>query len=376
MNYDSAASTHNHTRTGAAGRNPLDTAGFFVCSVRPFYMSNRNGILAGGNWIVDAVKIIDVWPQQDTLANILSTSKGTGGSPFNILVDIALMGASFPLAAAGLAGNDELGDWIVDVCKKNGVNTAALLRSADAPTSFTDVMTVQSTGRRTFFHARGANAQLGPEHFDFSKTQARIFHLGYLLLLDRLDGPSATHGTVAAEVLAAASAAGLKTSIDCVSEDSDRFAQIVLPTLKYVDYCIMNEFEAGRCTGRKVHNAEGKLDRTELRAAMQSLLDAGVRERVVVHFPDGGVALGRDGKWDEHGSVALPASGYIVGAAGAGDAFAAGVLLGWHEGRPMAEQLRYGVCAAAANLSDETCTGGLRPLAECLMLGEQFGFRG
>lgn len=338
-------------------------------------MSNRNGILAGGNWIVDAVKIIDVWPQQDTLANIFSTSKGTGGSPFNILVDIALMGASFPMAAAGLVGNDEHGNWIIDVCKSHGIDTGALLRSKDAATSFTDVMTVKATGRRTFFHARGANAQLGPEHFDFAGSTARIFHLGYLLLLDRLDGPSATHGTVAAEVLAAASAAGLKTSIDCVSEDSDRFAKIVMPSLKYVDYCIMNEFEAGRCTGRKVHN-DGKLDRSELRAAMQALLDAGVRERVVVHFPEGGVALGRDGKWDEHGSVHLPESGYIKGAAGAGDAFAAGVLLGWHEGRPVSEQLRYGVCAAAANLSDETCTGGLRPLAECLAIGEKFGFRG
>ena len=86
-------------------------------------MSNRTGILAGGNWIVDAVKIIDVWPQQDTLANILSTSKGTGGSPFNILVDIALMGATFPLSAAGLTGNDELGSWIVEVCKQNGIDT-------------------------------------------------------------------------------------------------------------------------------------------------------------------------------------------------------------------------------------------------------------
>ena len=109
---------------------------------------------------------------------------------------------------------------------------------------------------------------------------------------------------------------------------------------------------------------------------MLALLDAGVRERVVVHFQEGGVALGRDGKWDEHGSVHLPESGYIKGAAGAGDAFAAGVLLGWHEGRPVSEQLRYGVCAAAANLSDETCTGGLRPLAECLAIGEKFGFRG
>ena len=38
----------------------------------------RTGILAGGNWIVDAVKIIDIWPQQDSLANIHHTAKGTG----------------------------------------------------------------------------------------------------------------------------------------------------------------------------------------------------------------------------------------------------------------------------------------------------------
>ena len=61
--------------------------------------TSRNGIIAGGNWIVDAVKMVDVWPQQDTLANILSTAKGSGGSPFNILVDLALLGAKFPLGA-------------------------------------------------------------------------------------------------------------------------------------------------------------------------------------------------------------------------------------------------------------------------------------
>ena len=349
----------------------------FVASLRahfPEHMSNsRNGILAGGNWIVDAVKMIDVWPQQDTLANISATTKGSGGSPFNILVDIAILGAKFPLSGAGLVGDDDNGRWILELCRKHGIDCAALQKTSAAPTSFTDVMTVQSTGRRTFFHARGSNALLDASHFDFTRTTARVFHLGYLLLLDRLDGPSATHGTVAAEVLARAQAAGLKTSIDCVSEDSDRFAKIVTPALKHVDYCIMNEFEAGRCTGKKVRNGD-QLDRTELRAAMKALLDAGVRERVVVHFPEGGCALGHDGQWAEHGSVNLPA-GYVKGAAGAGDAFGAGVLLGWHDGQSVVEQLRNGVCAAAANLSDETCTGGLKPLAECLAIGGRYGFR-
>jgi sugar/nucleoside kinase (ribokinase family) len=106
-------------------------------------------------------------------------------------------------------------------------------------------------------------------------------------------------------VLARAREAGLKTSIDVVSEDSDRFAKIVLPTLPHVDLCIMNEFEAGRATARKVRVGEN-LDRSELRAAMQRLLEAGVRERVVVHFPEGGCALDRAGQWTEHGSVNLP----------------------------------------------------------------------
>ena len=334
----------------------------------------RTGLLSGGNWIVDAVKLIDVFPQQDALANIRSVSRGAGGSPFNILVDLAIMGATFPLRGAGLIGDDENGRWIRDLCAAQRIDTTRLLTSRDAATSFTDVMTVQSTGRRTFFHARGANALLGPEHFEFTGETAKHFHYGYLLLCDRMDEPSASHGVVAAEVLERASAAGMKVSIDCVSEDSDRFPRIVRPTLKHVDYCIMNEFEAGRVTGRRVKH-DDKINMTELRDAMQALLDEGVRDRVIVHYPEGACALGRDGKWHEHGSIRLP-EGYIKGAAGAGDAFAAGVLLGWHDELPVETQLRYGVCAAAANLRDETCTGGLMSLADCLALGEKYGYRG
>src|SRR3954470_17356300 len=112
----------------------------------------RNGILGGGNWIVDAVKIVDTWPQQDALANILSESKGTGGSPFNVLMDIAIMGAQMPLYALGLVGDDQNGEWITQQCQKHGIDTASLQVSRQSSTSYTDVFTVQSTGRRTFFH--------------------------------------------------------------------------------------------------------------------------------------------------------------------------------------------------------------------------------
>ena len=332
-----------------------------------------SGILAGGNWIIDHVKIIDTWPVQDSLANIFSTTNGTGGSPYNILVDLAKMGAPIPLSAVGLVGKDADGEIILADCAKYKIDATAMQQTDQATTSYTDVMTVQGTGRRTFFHARGANALLDSSHFDFTKTNAKLFHLGYLLLLDKLDSASPTHGTVAAEVLARAQAAGLKTSIDLVSEDSDRFAKVVLPALKHVDLCVMNEFEAGRVTGQRIRTDDG-LDRTALVAAMKQLLAEGVREQVIVHFPEGGAVLGHDGQFHEHASVKLPES-YIKGAAGAGDAFTAGVLFGWHEGLPVKEWLRYGVCAAAANLANETCTDGMLPIERCLEIGERYGFR-
>ena len=53
----------------------------------------RHGLLAGGNWIIDQVKLVDVYPQREQLANIRSQHQGTGGAPYNVLVDLAKLGA-------------------------------------------------------------------------------------------------------------------------------------------------------------------------------------------------------------------------------------------------------------------------------------------
>src|SRR6185295_13132395 len=116
----------------------------------------RRGILAGGNWIIDQVKIIDVYPQREQLGNILSQSPGTGGAPYNTLIDLAKSGAPFPLTGAGLVGEDALGEQILAHCREHKIDTRFIRTTDEAPTSYTDVMTEQATGRRTFFHARGA----------------------------------------------------------------------------------------------------------------------------------------------------------------------------------------------------------------------------
>ena len=277
------------------------------------------------------------------------------------------------MSGAGLVGRDALGTHILNDCAAHGVNTKFLRQTAEASTSYTDVFTVQKTGQRTFFHARGANALWDAKDLDFTKTKARLFHLGYLLLLDRLDVVAKDGTTLAAKVLAVAQAAGLKTSIDVVSEASDRFKAVVTTSLKHVDFAVMNEYEAGQITGFKIRDG-GKLDTVSLRHAAGSILQVGVRELVVIHFPEGCFARSRTGRDHWQSSLKVPDKA-IAGTAGAGDAFCAGLLVGLHEGWELQRSLLTGVCAAAMSLTDPTCTGGMKPLDQVLALAKKWGFR-
>lgn len=331
----------------------------------------RSGVLGGGNWIIDQVKMIDVFPQPEQLANISRESLGTGGAPYNVLVNLSKLGAPFRLYGAGLVGKDSLGQRIIQHCKEQKIDTRHLTATHDAITSYTDVMTEVKGGRRTFFHHRGANALWQGDKLDFEAIRARIFHLGYLLLLDSLDQTDRRYGTKAAALLARAQAAGMKTSVDVVSEDSDRFGKLVTPALQYVDYCILNELEAGKTTGFTIRQPDGTLDAVALRHSAGALLQSGVREVVAIHFPEGGFARTRDGKDFWQSSLKLPAK-YVAGTAGAGDAFCAGMLFGLHEAWDLQKCLLTGVCAAAASLSDPTCTNGVKSLDAALALAKKY----
>ncbi len=335
--------------------------------------NGRCGLLAGGNWIIDQVKLIDVYPEPEQLGNIQGQFEGTGGAPFNVLIDLAKSGAPFPLYGAGLVGKDTLGEQILGICRQYKVDTRYLAATSKAPTSYTDVMTEKAGGRRTFFHARGANALWRGDNIDFSKTKALIFHLGYLLLLDALDQPDSKFGTKAARLLATAREHGLRTSVDVVSENSDRFAALVNPALRQVDYCILNEIEAGKTTGFKIRDGN-RLDTVAARHAAGALLQQGVRELVVIHFPEGAFARTRNGQETWQSSLRLPDT-WIAGTAGAGDAFCAGVLLGLHEGWEVQRCLLTGVCIAAASLADPTCTAAVKSLKTSLALARKYGFR-
>jgi sugar/nucleoside kinase (ribokinase family) len=340
--------------------------------------AERHGIAGAGNWIIDRIYICDCWPQEEALANILEEGRGTGGAPYNCLVDLARFGPPpggrpIPLEAIGLVGSDADGEFIRRSMADLGVDTTALTATNAAPTSHTLVCVAKPTGRRTFFHNRGANNHFAPEHVPVERIRARLVHVGYLLLLDRFDEPDPEYGTAAARLLARLQAAGIETSIDVVSEDSRRFPQIVKPALRYADYAILNEFEAGRTTGHELR-PDHKPDPKAIRASARELLRLGVRQLVCLHMPEGGYVLTAAGKEYWQPSLTLP-EGYIRSGAGAGDAFCAGVLYGLHERWKIERSLKLAVCAAAVCLSDATCTAAACSLAETMKLAEKYPYR-
>jgi sugar/nucleoside kinase (ribokinase family) len=333
--------------------------------------SKRVGIAAGGNWIVDRVKLVDCLPGPGMLANVRSETLSTGGAPSNVLADLARLRAPFPLVGVGIVGDDSDGRFIAGKFRALGVDVSNLVVTRDAQTAFTDVMNIEGAGQRVFFHMRGANALFGPEHVNVRALSCRIFHLGYLLLLDRMDERDAEFGTVAARFLAALQSAGILTSVDVVSEQSDRFRTIVPPALKHTDYLILNEIEASRAVGRTVRDEKGNLDGAALIDVVEALFERGRMRLVTVHMPEGVYVRDAAGNRYAAGSLSLPPE-FIKGVVGAGDAFCAGMLYGLHEGWDHARAAHLGNCCAAACLSEPGATEGVGTVAEVLELGKRY----
>ncbi|WP_088283660.1 carbohydrate kinase family protein [Kineosporia sp. A_224] len=336
----------------------------------------RAGVLCAGCIVVDAAKVVDVWPTPERLAMIESVNLSTGGPGLNMAVDLARLGAPFPVGLAGVVGDDDHGRFVLDECAAVGVGTGGVRVTADAATSFTDAMVLKGSGVRTFFHHAGANDLLVPDDVPLGASSARVFHCGSPGIHAAMDTVDAAGDTGWVRLLRAAQTAGLRTNLELVGLDALRLRDLARPCLPHLDYLVVNEVEASATAGVEVKavGVDGAVDWAGIEAAARGCLDLGVGRLVVVHCPAGAVAVAKDGTVHRHGSVRLPPE-VIRNATGAGDAFAAGVVLGLHEDLPVEDCLRLGVCAAAANLQGAGTSDGVVPAADCLALGTRYGYR-
>ncbi|WP_144243042.1 carbohydrate kinase family protein [Citrobacter sp. S-77] len=326
-------------------------------------MMERRGIIAAGNMLVDHVHQIVQWPERGWLAEITRSERATGGAPLNVLLTLAKMHTGLPLQAVGLIGQDSDGDYIMAMLEQYHVNRQHVQRTTSAPTSMSQVMT-DPGGQRTFFHSPGANRLLDLPAFGALDTSMKIFHLGYLLLLDSLDMPDEEFGTRSARLLTQMRENGFETSLDLVSRKGDpRYQPLVMPALRHLDYLVINELEAGEFSGLEIRQPNGELHIPHIASAASELLDAGVRQRVVIHCPEGawGETPDQDGVWIPSQYLAQEE---IVGSVGAGDAFCAGFLYGCHERWSLTDSVRLAHACARASLLCANAIDGAKTLEE------------
>jgi len=323
-----------------------------------------NGIAIAGTLAVDYIKYIDSYPAEQQLTTITGIDRSSGGLCCNCALTLAKLDPHLPIQAIGIVGKDEAGDYLLGLLAAHrSMDTTGIRR--EGTTSYTDVMTERSTGKRTFFHCRGANALLAPGHFDFTTMDATILHIGYVLLLDILDGPDDDYPTAMCRVLDSARKAGIQTSIDVVSESGERFTRLVPPVLPYADYCVINEIEAAHTTGLTLRSKNNEPVIGNLQAACQKLIDMGVGKWAVIHMPELSCGLERGGAYVQQESWPIPA-GFIKSSVGAGDAFAAGLLYGAYHGCCLRESIHAAGAIATYSLSGAGASDAIIPFPELM----------
>ena len=240
----------------------------------------RNGIAVAGSVLVDKINEIKAYPQSGELTQIVGLEKAVGGCVPNVALDLKKICPELNVKAIGKVGNDEDGAYVSNVLSQGGVDVSGFVVSEEDSTSFTEVMSVIN-GQRTFFTYPGTSADFGYNDIDFENLDSSILHLGYFLLLEKVDQGEGI------QILQKAQEMGIKTSIDLVSENSDRYS-LILSCLPYTNYLIINEIEAGKLT-----NTDPTDDNLEEIA--RKLKALGVSDKVVIHKPDFAVCLSNDG---------------------------------------------------------------------------------
>lgn len=330
---------------------------------------NKKGIAIAGSLICDVYYRTDTYPQLGHLTQIRSLDRGVGGLG-NMTIDLAKLDSNLSVKVSAMTGEDENGDFVKEQLNAYpNISTKNLTQEGESATTL--VIEGNDTKQRTFFHYAGANRYYDESYIQWEDIQADIFHLEYLLLLDKVDAKDPVYGTHGAKILHDAKDRGMKTSIDIVSELGERMQEIVIPALKYTDYCTINEVEAQGLTGIPLLE-DGQLKEESVREALKKLADLGVSKWAVIHSPTVGFGLDcMSGEIVKVNSLKLP-EGYIQGTTGAGDAFCSGILYGAYAQMSLEESLKLAVACGACSLSDKSSTGGMRSFDEVMIEYEKY----
>lgn len=244
------------------------------------------------------------------------TAGGTG-------VVLCRLGAD--VHAIGAVGEDPIGDTLVGLLRREGLDTSRLVRRADQQTS-ASVLPVRPNGDRPAWHVVGANGTLALDDIDLASVPGLTHvHLG---------GPEFLGGPAAGELLAQARELGCVTSVDVLTPGDPDMLAWIADCLPHTDYLLPNDEQVLGFTGA-----------SSLEEGARALVDAGAGCVAVTHGAKGALVVAADTV------VAVPAYEIdVVDTTGCGDAFSAGFLRGVSLGHDLEAAARLG-CATAAQVA-------------------------
>ncbi|MEV5831760.1 carbohydrate kinase family protein [Spirillospora sp. NPDC052242] len=258
---------------------------------------------------------------------------------------VALARLGNEVVSVGAIGDDDLGDLLVAIMNRNGVDVTGLVRRTADQTS-ASVLPIRGDGGRPSFHVPGANLTLTPAAVERGLlVAADAVHLG---------GPDVTFGLndpAFFAMLEAARANGTIVTMDLLSNLPDllKGAAAFLP---HVDHVLPNQEQAAAMTGE-----------TDPEKAALALRAEGPASVIVTLGGDGSLLATADGVTH---LPALPVD--VVDTTGCGDAYCAGFVTALVRSRPVADAARWGTAAAATVAQGLGSDAGLTDLDAVLAL--------
>jgi sugar/nucleoside kinase (ribokinase family) len=243
------------------------------------------------------------------------------GSAGGFALVLSRLGAS--VSSAGAVGTDPVGDMLLGLLERDGVDTSLLVRRDEVQTS-ASVLPIRPDGSRPAFHVIGANATYSSSDAPFDAIGAADYlHLG---------APEFIGGEEAAKILSFARNHGVVTSADILApgEQAAAILDWIAPAFAHLDYLLPNEEQVLALS-----------DTSELAEGCRALLERGVGCVAATCGAEGALVVDRESE------TRVPAFEVdVVDTTGCGDAFSAGFLRGLSLGRARADAARLG-CAVA-----------------------------
>jgi sugar/nucleoside kinase (ribokinase family) len=283
-------------------------------------MSDAPLFIALGAHVLDVhAKYVEAIPEGQSGAPIEEIRVSPAGAAGGTAITMAKLGAR--TVTVGSIGRDDLGDMLVTMLGRLGVETDHLARKDGVQTS-ASVLPIRPNGDRPALHVIGANASFTRDDVPWDVIeQADTLHLG---------APEFMH-ELAPEILSFCREHGVRTSADVLADGWPELLDMIAPALEHVDWFLPNDDQAMKLTGTDDVEAAGK-----------ALVERGIGGCAITCGAKGSVVVTGDG------AERVPAFEIeVVDTTGCGDAFSAGFMRGLSLDRTPADAARLGSACAS-----------------------------